>query len=173
MTFAWTKRGLQPKANLSSALGLVSGIVDFRFEFKTRNYPVRPRSPNLDLLLRLEAGELVGVESKFSEPYRSDNGHGILSVRYFLRSGRLWQDVKMSAAQLIAERMQPEWIHLDAAQLLKHLLGLSHDPDRPNMLLYLWFDTGKSDANAHRSEVERFANELGTGPIAFKAMTYQ
>jgi hypothetical protein len=163
----------QPKTVLTTAFGLESPIVNVRFEFKTRNFPVRPRSPNLDLLLTLESGQMVGVESKFSEPYSSDDGHGTLSARYFPKSTRLWDDADMASAQLIADRMRPEWIHLDAAQLLKHMLGLAHDPDRPYMLLYLWFDTGKPDAATHREEAKRFEREIKGASVAFRAITYQ
>lgn len=161
------------KTALSEALGLPAPIVDLRFEFKTRLYPVRPRSPNLDLLLRLQDGQRIGVESKFSEPFRSDDGHGVLSARYFPASGSLWSDAHLEAAQRMAMRLRPEWIHLDAPQLLKHLLGLANDPDKPSTLLYLWFDTGKPDAAAHHREIDSFSREVAGDAVKFRALTYQ
>ena len=161
------------KVALSEALGLSAPIVELRFEFKTRDYPVRPRSPNLDVFLRLEDGRCVGVESKFSEPFRSDDGHGLLSARYFPSGRSLWNDAHMESAQRLAERMRPLWIHLDAPQLLKHLLGLANDPEKPSTLLYLWFDTGKQDSIAHRSEIDAFASALAGDAISFRSVTYQ
>jgi hypothetical protein len=160
-------------ATLAQALGLEAPIKEMRFEFKTRHFPVRPRSPNLDLLLTLANGQSVGVESKFSEPYRSDDGHGAISARYFSMSIDYWAAAQLTRAQLLASRLQPEWIRLDAPQLLKHMLGLAHDPDRPTTMLYLWFDTGKPDAADHRREIECFADAVAGDSIAFRAETYQ
>lgn len=161
------------KATLSQALGLPAPIAAIQFEFKTRDYPVRPRSPNLDLLLQLEDGQYIGVESKFCEPYRSDDGHGVLSTRYFDPEPLLWRASRLNGAQELASRLRPEWIRLDAPQLLKHLLGLAHDPTRPTSLLYLWFDTDLPDAALHRDEAGTFADAVADGAIAFRATTYQ
>jgi len=161
------------KSTLTAALGLSAPIAELRFEYKTLEYPVKPRSPNLDLLLRLATHELVGIESKFSEPFRSDDGHGLLSARYFPPSRELWRDVHQERAQRIVARLRPEWIHLDVPQLLKHLLGLGNDPAKASTLLYLWFDTGMSDAVAHRREIEQFAESIDGDGIQFRALTYQ
>ena len=161
------------KATLASALGLPAPITELRFEYKTREYPVKPPSPNLDLLLHLADGESVGIESKFSEPFRSDDGHGVLSARYFPAARDLWSEVHQERAQRIVTRLRPEWIHLDVPQLLKHLLGLANDPDRPTTLLYLWFDTGLSDAVAHSQEIEQFTESIAGDGVNFRALTYQ
>ncbi len=163
---------LVDKTALQRALDLPSGVAGFQFEFKTREYPVRPRSPNLDILLRLLDGRAVGVESKFTEPYSSDDGHGVISARYFPQAG-LWDAARLPAAQRLADRLKPEWIHLDVPQLLKHLLGLASDPERPGTLLYIWYDTGRADAIAHLREIERFAAEVANEPVAFHHITYQ
>jgi hypothetical protein len=117
------------KTQLAAALGLAAPIVELGFEFKPKRYPVRPRSPNLDLLIRLENGQAVGVESKFSEPFRSDDGHGVLSARYFSSGKALWTVANLEGAQALADGLRPQWAHLDTAQLLKHLLGLAHAPE--------------------------------------------
>ena len=161
------------KGQLAAALGLSAPIVKMQFEFKPKHYPIRPRSPNLDLFLGLENGQGVGIESKFSEPFRSDDGHGVLSTRYFSASKQFWAAASLEGAQAIADRLRPEWIHLDAAQLLKHLLGLAHAPEKPNLLLYMWFDTGRPDSEAHRREIERFAGAVMGGAVAFRAIAYQ
>lgn len=159
--------------NLERILGLSSAITSFRFEFKTQNYPVGPRSPNLDLLIGLANGDAIGVESKFTEPYSADDGHGVISARYFPKEKPLWLAAQLPSAQRLADRLKPEWIHLDVPQLLKHYLGLSNDPERARTLLYLWYDSGGLDAEAHHAELERFATFVADEPIVFRHRTYQ
>ena len=161
------------KRALTHGLRLNSPIAQLSFEFKTDGYPVKPRSPNLDLMLLLADGQRVAVESKFSEPYRSTEGFGALSARYFPPNERLWAEARLVAAQRIADRLRPDWLHLDVPQLLKHLLGLASDPSKPGTLVYLWFDTGKPDAGVHRQEIERFKAEIATDPVTFRTATYQ
>ncbi len=161
------------KTALQRALDLQTGIAGFQFEFKTRDYPVRPYSPNLDILVRLLDGRAVGIESKFTEPYSSDDGHGVISAKYFAEATGLWRTARLPAAQQLADRLEPEWIHLDVPQLLKHLLGLACDPERPGTLLYVWYDTGRADASVHRQEIERFAAAVANEPVAFRHITYQ
>lgn len=48
---------------LGAAIGTESPIRSLRFEFKCTDYPVRPRSPNLDVVLNLEDGSRVAIES--------------------------------------------------------------------------------------------------------------
>ncbi|MBI5922423.1 MAG: hypothetical protein HY847_12385 [Betaproteobacteria bacterium] len=161
------------KAALARVFGIESAISRLSFEFKTDGYPVGPRSPNLDLMLYLADGQRVAVESKFAEPYRSSEGFGALSARYFPSGECLWSQARLPAAQRIADRLRPEWIHLDVPQLLKHLLGLASDPSKPATLVYLWFDTGSADANAHRKEVERFKGEVAGDSVVIRSATYQ
>lgn len=158
---------------LAAALELPGRVSNLAFEYKPRGYPVRPRSPNLDLLLRLENGDTVGVESKFSEPFRSDDGHGVLSNRYFPVGTHLWEVADLQGAQTLAESLRPQWVHLDGAQLLKHMLGLAWESENPTTLLYLWYDTGLPDAEAHRCEIESFSQAVNGGRVTFRAATYQ
>jgi hypothetical protein len=161
------------KSALSRILGLDSPVSHLSFEFKTRDYPVRPRSPNLDVMLRLADGQSVAIESKFSEPYRSGDGFGGLSTRYFPPGKDLWIASGLPAAQVVANQFRPTWVHLDVPQLVKHMLGLACDPASPSTLIYLWFDTGEPDAQAHRREIERFAVKVADDSVAFKSNTYQ
>lgn len=167
---AWRKSDM---GALARAIGFSSSIVDLRFEFKTRRYPVRPRSPNLDLMLVLSDGQRVAIEAKFAEPYRTSDGLGLLSSRYFPPAASLWTLADLPRAQQLADRLRPEWQYLDVPQLLKHLLGLANDPHKPEMLLYLWFDTGKSDAVTHRAELERFTKDVSGDAVTFGSATYQ
>lgn len=160
-----------PRDALTQALALPAPITDLQFEYKCRHYPVGPRSPNLDVLLTLGDGRRVGVECKFAEPYHAPTG--ALSSKYFT-AGDLWSRVGLEGAQRLAEELRPHWRFLDAAQLLKHLLGLAHDADAgQSILLYLWYDVGTPDADIHRREVARFAENLTTDRVIFRSMTYQ
>ena len=161
------------KLALARALGFNSDIAELSFESKTADYPVKPRSPNLDLMLCLAGGTRIAIESKFSEPYRSGEGFGALSARYFPAREQLWTQALLPAAQRVADRLRPEWGHFDAPQVLKHLLGLASDPRKPSRLAYLWFDTGEPGAVAHREEIERFKVLIAGDPLTFVPATYQ
>lgn len=160
------------KGHLAKALGSFGEITTLRFEFQPKGYPVKPRSPNLDLLLTLADGRQVAVESKFREPYGGPAGSW-LSEKYFPTSQRLWDAAHLPAAQRLADTLRPQWRHLDVPQLLKHMLGLASDPDGASTLLYLWYDTGLSDADTHRAEVARFAEQVLGDRITFLSHTYQ
>ena len=160
------------QGHLAESLGFLGEVTGLRFEFRPKEYPVKPRSPNLDLLLTLAEGRQVAVESKFTEPYRRPAGSR-LAAKYFPPSRRLWDAVNLPAAQRLADTFRPQWRHLDVPQLLKHMLGLASDPDGASTLLYLWYDTGLSDADSHRAEVARFAEQVRGDRIAFLSQTYQ
>lgn len=165
---AW--RGAR-QPHLGSALGLGGDLDALRFEFQPAGYPVKPRSPNLDLVLKLSTGVSVAVESKFTEPYGT-KATG-LSAKYFPRSRGLWDAADLAGAQRLADNLRPQWLHLDVPQLLKHMLGLASDGEAPKSLVYLWYDTGLPDAGAHRAEIDRFAAAVAGDRIAFVSRTYQ
>lgn len=159
-------------APLGVALELSAPISSLCFESKCENYPVRPRSPNLDLMLQLADGSRVAIESKFTEPYRP-TAVG-LSPRYFPDQRLLWADSGLTRAQTLADGLRQRWEYLDAAQLLKHMLGLACDPsEAPTTLLCLWFDAGTAEAHAHREELAKFARAVDGDAVRFRSMTYQ
>lgn len=158
---------------LGQVLGLGAPSAKLRFEYKPDRYPVGPRSPNLDLLLTLEAGHRVGVESKFTEPFRAPGGDALLSPKYFPIGVNLWDQAGLGRAQQLAGRLAARWHYLDAAQLLKHMLGLACESEESATLLYLWYDTGLDDAQAHRTEVVMFAEQVHGDRVGFRSCTYQ
>jgi hypothetical protein len=162
---------------LSNALGLDQPVTQVQFEYKCSNYPVRPRSPNLDVLLTLENGSRVAIESKFSEPYRS-KARLEITAKYFGNKEGLWSLQGLLGSQRLANALRPDrpanWHHLDVPQLVKHMLGLSHDdPGRHYTLIYLWFDLGTPDAVRHKQEIDLFTKEVANDALAFRSMTYQ
>jgi len=159
-------------APLNVALGTRSPIRSLRFEQKCQSYPVPPRSPNLDVMLEHEDGSRVAIESKFTEPYRPKSSS--LSTRYFPAGRAFWADNGLKGAQNLADELRQRWEFLDAAQLLKHCLGLACDRSHgPTTLLCLWFDAGTREADAHRAELATFARAVDGDRIQFRSMTYQ
>jgi hypothetical protein len=66
---------------------------------------------------------------------------------------------------------------LDAAQLIKHALGVMHSfGGQPATLLYLYWEPANPGANPmfaeHRAEISRFASSIGGGGLEFAAMSY-
>lgn len=63
--------------------------------------------------------------------------------------------------------------HLGAAQLIKHALGLKNTVGPEGFrLLYLWYDWPGEISDAHKSEIERFAETMG-GDFDFATLPYQ
>lgn len=158
---------------LGGALGLGASVVTLRFEYKPERYPVGPRSPNFDLLLSLDGGCRVAVESKFTEPFRAPGADALLSPKYFPDGVDLWGRAGLGRAQQAVGRLAARWHYLDAAQLLKHMLGLASESEEPGTLLYLWYDTGLEDARKHRDEVVMFAEQVAGDRVGFISRTYQ
>lgn len=162
------------KSALQLALGLDQAILDLRFEYKCQKYPVPPRSPNLDLFLTVGDGQKVGVECKFLEPYRDPGVDSPLSLRYYPSGDGFWSRRGLRHTQRLVDSMRGQWDFLDAPQLLKHILGLGHDsPDQPVRLMYIWFNTGRPDAERHRTEIQRFENVVRGDDVHFDAISYQ
>lgn len=160
-------------AGLAKALGVDSECESLRFEYQPRRYPVGPRSPNFDILLTLASGHRVAIESKFTEPFRAPGEDALLSGKYFPEGDELWSRVGLGRVQEVASRLAARWQYLDAAQLVKHMLGLASESEASATLLYLWYDTGLDDALRHREEVAKFAAQVAGERIAFVSCTYQ
>ena len=81
--------------------------------------------------------------------------------------------------ELLGERRRGSQRHyrrLDAAQLLKHYLGLKQKFDCEVTLLYLYWEPEDAEGidvcSRHRSEVDQFGDELADDQIAFAAQRY-
>ena len=93
----------------------------------------------------------------------------------------------------LAKEISPDdtkFQYLDAAQLIKHILGLKNSCDKYNFqikpglngrrlftrsfrLLYLWYDVLGKDGVEHRKEIEQFAEIAQRDNIKFSHITYQ
>jgi hypothetical protein len=146
-----------------------------RFEAKLpTGLPGNP--PNLDVLLELGSGVVVGIESKFTEwltPKRRNKE--LFKPKYFAGGAALWSRNGLPRCQShVADLVSGAETYrlLDAAQLLKHALGLAtHGPGR-FALYYLYYDLPCPASAPHRKELMRFGDRVGA-ELRFHAMTYQ
>jgi hypothetical protein len=172
----WRRTGRA--AAIARACGLPStGHVSLSFE---QHFPIDTtqfrRAPNLDAAFRYDTGalDLVGVESKFCEPF-STRTHAGLSPAYLTpECDAFWRG--WDALRGLAERMSPdntEFEHLDAPQLLKHLLGLRRDSTRGFRLVYLYNDAPGPVAAQHTVEVEQFVAVAAQDEVSVVPLTYQ
>jgi hypothetical protein len=118
---------------------------------------------------------MVAIESKcleyltpkratFSPRYRTEIVDERCKVPWFAEMVRL------------ASGSGPGYVMFDAAQLIKHTLGLTRAAALPTTLLYLFWepmDAGLSPLFAqHRGEIEQFAARVEGSPLRFAAMSY-
>jgi hypothetical protein len=168
----WRGLSLGP---LLQACGIQHGLNKLRFEqpFATG---LRGTPPNLDLLLSDEQGSWVtAIESKFSEPFQSQSqAHAKFRPSYF-RGDQLWRGLERCRELAEAINTQPNlYNYLNAAQLLKHVLGLHRTFTTDQFeLLYLWHDVPDSAAaRAHRAEIGQFSQRIST-EFRFRSLSYQ
>jgi len=62
--------------------------------------------------------------------------------------------------------------YLDAAQLLKHALGMATQLGDQFSLYYMYLELPGKESNIHAEEVTQFASCVGA-ELGFKAITYQ
>lgn len=142
-----------------------------KFEIST-DKNLFPRSPNLDVVLENSKKGIYAIESKFTEPYyKTPKG---LSERY-TADDSFWKDIEEICK--LANKISPdndEFKYLDAAQLIKHILGLKKQLGKSGFtLLYLWYDVIGNDGLEHRKEIEKFAEIAKKDNIKFRHITYQ
>ena len=163
-------------AEIAQACQLPSvGITGLRFE---ANYPIDEaftRDPNLDAVIsygRTTGLRASAIECKFLEPF--NRTHPGLRHSY-LEMGRLWTE--LPALREIAERVSPQndhFAHLDAPQLIKHILGLKEAYGKDGFrLLYLHYGVAGRESVMHSEEIEEFAGYAHKDGIAFQSLTYQ
>lgn len=163
-------------APLAGALGVVKARgVCFEQKFSTG-----VSEPNLDVVVFCDEKTLFAIECKYSEPFYSGKRKDFLKEKYFPRGQKLWDENGLHRCQSVAQRLHERnlrYHHLDAAQLLKHMLGLANC-EKNWILLYLWFNPGGPEAGCHEEEIKRFIDEVSHdgkvgGGGAIRAMTYQ
>lgn len=150
-------------------------VMSIDFEVQKTVNPYFHTPPHLDVQISFSKSApwtCAGIEAKFCEPY-GDKAGGLHPV--YLREKELWRD--WPNARALAEMLTPvdfTHSHLDAAQLLKHILGLRKQNGTSFVLVYLWFDVPDVEAAIrHRQEIESFGQVLRRDGIAFVSRTYQ
>lgn len=138
--------------------------------------------PNIDVVIHnseLSKFGLFAVECKFSEAYGSRNHSRGLAASYLTLSSA-WSGIpKLLELATSISPNDERFKYLDAAQLIKHILGLKkfcEDKDNTKesfKLLYLWYDALGREGAIHREEIERFSEVAKADGIHFHAMTYQ
>jgi len=172
-------RGAEDSSPLAEALEFHAKIHNLEFEGKFNN-GVSRIPPNLDVVLTRPDQTILAIESKFTEPFSGSNNKNHLKQAYFSGGKKRWSELGLSGCQKLAKELGQEhcYEHLDAAQLLKHMLGLANC-EKDWTLLYLWFNPGGPEAECHREEIEQFIDEVSRdggkvgGGGVIRAMTYQ
>lgn len=160
---------------LSSALNLKTGIKAIKFE---EQFPtgLTGNPPNLDVVLELEKGHMIGIESKFSEWLTpKTKSHVPFKSKYFPADVQLWTKLGLPKAQQLAEAMytgDKKFRYLDAAQLLKHALGMATRLGDAFSLYYIYYDWPGTESDLHRHEIANF-NDIVDDSLGFRALSYQ
>lgn len=171
----WSEQDLAP---VGRALDLParSTLLEFERQFPTG---LGGTPPNLDLTLTTGAGWVTGVESKFSEWLTPKlPGRQLFKEKYFPKGdgslGR-WARVELPRCQALAEDLDAGGTHfryLDAAQLLKHVLGMASMYPGRFSLYYVYFDFLGPESGEHGAEVLQFQELVGS-EVGFQWATYQ
>jgi len=165
-------RSTDPAA-VSRVLGVTEPVKDVRLEAELRT-GLRGIPPTLDVLLVGSDGWARGVESKFTEPYQHYQRDVAFAGSYFAGGRELWAAYGLPGCQRLAEAMTAGEIgyrHLDAAQLLKHVLGLRKYYSKSELML-LWYQVDAPESEALAGEIEDFARRVDP-ELGFRAITYQ
>lgn len=140
-----------------------------------RNGLARAQPPHLDVVADGRTG-VVAIESKCTE---------CMAVKDAKFSGRYATDIKDARVfgpwfaemkRLMADGGS-SYRHLDAAQLIKHALGLAYKSEAtPVTLVYLYLEPidGESEPaiRKHRAEFGAFAERVAGGHPSFETMSY-
>lgn len=159
-------------------LGLFGGgFRACRFEHKCPN-GLQGTNPNLDFWAESDHA-VLGVESKFLEPLEPK----VVKFSEQYRRPFLGDDGSRIAEAPWSEAFKAlrdgslHFRHLDAAQLVKHYLGLIHShADRARTLLYVYWEPLNAghiaEFVAHRQEVTAFTFAVSGCETKFAAMSY-
>lgn len=127
--------------------------------------------PNLDLVAESET-DVVGVESKFLEYLTPKKPHFASSYKKenLPQAEDCWLD-------LIVELKGTMLQALEAAQLVKHYLGLQNQyPDKKITLFYLFWEPRDWQNfelfRKHRKQIEFFVDKVKESEVSFAAQSY-
>lgn len=132
--------------------------------------------PTTDVAIRWPDGRCVAIESKYGEWLvpRPRNKRAFKD-KYFPPGPAIWAEAGLPRCQALAEDVQAgreRFKLLNAAQLLKHALGLKRTCSPGSVLVYLYYDQSGRETVLHRSELERVTARL-VPEVGLRATTYQ
>jgi hypothetical protein len=125
--------------------------------------------------VRLDDDELLAIESKLTE-FLSGDHEAQFSDRYAASVEELADDHWRRAYHQLRDEPN-QFRYLNAAQLVKHYLGLRRCfGDRRATLMYAFWEPANADEHEafrlHREEIERFASLVAGGNIHFTSIDY-
>lgn len=132
--------------------------------------------PTVDVALYRPDGRWVAVESKYTE-WLTPRPRRLRAFKdkYFAQGKQVWAAAGLPRCQALAEDLQDgreRLKHLNAAQLLKHALGLAHNRLSTSTLVYLYYEAAGREAAPHRAEIDRVFERLAP-EIELRVSTYQ
>lgn len=172
----WTRRDARRLLDALDVGGMDRSISGMEFEARLPT-GVGVIPPNLDVLISLADGHLIGIESKFTEWMKRKKAPAI-QRRYFAENGSAWSSAGLARCHALALAINAGTINfhfLDAPQLLKHALGLAREAARRGgsfSLCYVYFDVPGSPSAEHLNEIKHFMSAVGT-ELGFHALSYQ
>lgn len=170
-------RRIGASATVFRACGLPSHeISSVEFEGRLPISGVFRHAPNLDVVATYGSSPSVAaIECKFGEPFTA-RAKPLLSSKYLEDSLMpFWKPMPglRSLATACATPGSALFQHLDAPQLLKHLLGLRRRAGASGCLVYLYYDVPGREGARHRDEVSRFAETTDHDGVRFTSVSYQ
>jgi hypothetical protein len=134
-------------------------------------------APTADVALDLAGGVRVAIECKYGEwLVRRPRNKRVFKDKYFPQGAAgVWAAAGLPRCQALAEDLQnghERLKHLNAAQLLKHALGLAKGGYSRSVLGYVYFDWPAREAAMHVAEVTRVMSRL-SGEVDLRVLTYQ
>ena len=162
---------VQEKSNQSISQTPFDYKIKFEEQFEiSEDKDLFPYTPNIDVIIENFRPKVFAIESKFTEPYCKR--HGGLKTKY-VENDSFWNNIPH--LYQLAKEISPDdnkYQYLDAAQLLKHILGLKKNCKNFH-LLYLWYDVIGTEGAEHRKEIEECAEIAQKDNIKFSHTTYQ
>lgn len=166
-------------------------------------------TPNIDIIITTTNNKVFAIESKFREPYYYTPSNYIQKKYY--DNNDIWnklektkeyideldegfieiekdiieRETSIEEKEIGVKKIFPSFKRLNAAQLIKHLLGLfndnksikeyKNDTEYKNniRLIYLYYDVPGNMGEEHRKEIKEFSVFIKKDNIKFTAISYQ
>ena len=134
---------------------------------------LRGKMPNLDILLEGKTS-IIGIESKLTE-YLSRHPTNFSPAYEQIDDER--RETAWFTEMRCLMKKPNSYIWLNAAQLVKHALGLAHTfRGKTVILLYLYWEPRNPDSHSifleHRSEIQEFTERVASSSPSFRAISY-